>query len=105
MLECMNSSVSLVSATITAIISFGLGFFYAVCRRAWADYKVAKAAVPTARKNAWATVPGVLRYGLGAAVLAAVLLTWSIRDVADDTKTPLVPAKAKPSASAKPAKK
>jgi hypothetical protein len=105
MLGGMNSSVSLLTAAVVGVVAYGLGYVHAVCKRAWIDYKVAKDAVPAARKNAWASIPAVLRFGVGAAVVAAVLLTWSVRDVSDDTKTPLVPAKAKPSASAKPAKK
>ncbi len=50
-------------------VAFVAGRMYEKMRRAWADYRGAKAAVPGARRNAWQSIPRAAR---AAAVVVAV---------------------------------
>lgn len=94
-----HSNVSLLTALIVTTIVFLLGYARAVMARANRDYKNTKAAVKPLRKAFWSSTWTVLRIGFGVLVLLGVLVTWNVRDVSDDKNTPVVPAKASPSAT------
>jgi hypothetical protein len=83
-----NSSVSLVTAVVTAIIVFLLGVAWSSVRGANKAYKTIKAGVKPARKAFWGSVGGVLKVGFWAVVLLIALVAWQVHDVrtADDQK-------------------
>ena len=94
-----HSSVSLLTAVVTAVIVFFLGTAWAAVRGSNKAYKTLKSSVKPARRTMWGSVWKLIKVGTGAAVLLLVLVVWQVRDVGDgDADTPLVPAGVAPSA-------
>jgi ABC-type Fe3+ transport system permease subunit len=58
-----------------------LGYRVAVNRRANADYKRTKAALPAMRKAFWATLWGAIKFGFWAFIAVALLISWVAHDV------------------------
>jgi UDP-N-acetylmuramyl pentapeptide phosphotransferase/UDP-N-acetylglucosamine-1-phosphate transferase len=84
-----NSSVSLVTAIITAVVVFLFATAWVTAKAARNTVRAAKAAVPAARKVFWSTIGGVFKLGLFAAILAIALIAWTARDVQKaDQQTP-----------------
>lgn len=97
-----HSNVSLLTAILIATFLFLLGYARAVWVRARKDYKATKAAVKPLRKAMWGSIWMFTKIGTGVVVIFMILIAWNVRDVQDgDKPTPLVPAKVKPSATAK----
>jgi ABC-type Fe3+ transport system permease subunit len=91
-----NSSASLLTAIITAVVVFLFTTAWFTAKAARNTVRLAKASVPTARKNFWKTVGGVVKMGLLVVVLVLVLIAWSARDA--QSAGPQTPAPA-PSAT------
>lgn len=86
-----NSSVSLMTAIVTAIIVFLLGIAWATVKGARKGYQTAKGGVGTARKTYWTAVGGIVKIGFWAVLLLVVLVVWQVHDlktVNDTTPTP-----------------
>jgi O-antigen ligase len=97
-----NSSVSLLTALITAVIVFLLGGAWARMRGASKAYKTIKAGVKPARHIFWGNVGKVLKIAVGAAALLLVLVVWQVRDFKDDdANTPVIPAQVTPTPTRK----
>jgi H+/Cl- antiporter ClcA len=81
-----NSSVSLLTAILTAIVVFFFTTAWVTAKAARNTLRAAKATVPNARRTFRSTIFGVVRLGLFAALLLFALIAWSARDVrtADD---------------------
>jgi ABC-type Fe3+ transport system permease subunit len=77
------SSVSLLTAIIVGIVVFGLGYVTNAFRGARTSYKGAKGGVPKARKTYFAHMWILVKWCVGAVLLVAVLLTWTVNDVKD----------------------
>jgi hypothetical protein len=56
------------------VIGFGVGWLYAVSRRAWRDVRGASKVTEAARKNAWARFLDLIVLGFLLAVAAALML-------------------------------
>jgi hypothetical protein len=61
---------------VGAFLGFGTGYAYAIARRAWADYRTTRAAVPVLHRLAWrwsatTTVRGA---AVGVAIVATLWL-------------------------------
>jgi hypothetical protein len=69
-----STHVTLGGFLIGALVGFGVGFLYAVVRRAWRDLAGARAGVGTASKSAWARTGDFLILGFFLAVIAALAL-------------------------------
>lgn len=69
-------AVGLIGATLVA-----LGYRVAVNRRANADYKRTKAALPPMRKAFWVTLWAAIKFGFWALIAVAVLVSWVAHDV------------------------
>jgi len=84
-----NSSVSLLTAIITAVVVFLFATAWITAKAARNTLLGAKAAVPPARKVFWSTIGGVIKLGLFAAILAIALIAWTARDLQRaDQQTP-----------------
>jgi ABC-type Fe3+ transport system permease subunit len=86
-----NSSVSLMTAIVTAIIVFLLGIAWATVKGARKSYRTAKGGVGAARKTYWSAMGGVIKVGFWAALLLVVLVVWQFHDlktVNETTPTP-----------------
>lgn len=65
---------------VGASLTFGLGVAYAVARRAMADYKRTKAAVPGMRKDAWSAVRATIKAAGWISFAALCLVAWMISE-------------------------
>jgi ABC-type Fe3+ transport system permease subunit len=86
-----NSSVSLMTAIVTAIIVFLLGIAWAGVRSARKNYRTLKGGVGAARKGYWSAMGGIIKIGFWAVLLLVVLVVWQVHDlktVNDSTPTP-----------------
>jgi UDP-N-acetylmuramyl pentapeptide phosphotransferase/UDP-N-acetylglucosamine-1-phosphate transferase len=91
-----NSSVSLMTAIVTAIVVFLFTTAWITAKAARNTVRTAKAAVKPARKTFWSTIGGVLKMTIFAAILLIALVAWQVRDVKQVDQEKSVPA---PSAS------
>jgi cytochrome bd-type quinol oxidase subunit 2 len=92
-----NSSVSLLTAVIAGIILFLLGVAWTKLKSARGAYSLAKGSIGTARKAMWISLGGVLKVGLWAVLLLAILVVWQVRDISAANDRPVVPAEVRPS--------
>ena len=76
-----SSTAALLSAVVAGIIVFALGYFYRGFKGARGTLKLAKSTVPAARKGYWSATGTLIKWGLFAAALLFVLITWTVRDV------------------------
>jgi len=76
-----NSSVSLLTAVVTAVVVFFFATAWITTRAARNTYRLAKAAVKPARKTFWSTIGGVIKVGFFAVVLLLALVAWQARDI------------------------
>jgi cytochrome bd-type quinol oxidase subunit 2 len=82
MLSCMqNSTVSLMTAIVVAIVVFLLGVAWAAAKGARKNYQTIKGGVGPARKAYWAAVGGIVKIGVWVAVLLIALVAWQVNDV------------------------
>ena len=79
-----NSSVSLMTAVVTAIVVFFFTAAWVASKSARSNLKTAKAAVGPARKAVWSTIGGVIKIGALAVFLLIVLVAWQVRDLNED---------------------
>ena len=95
-----NSSVSLMTAIVTAIIVFLLGIAWATVKGARKNYRTIKGGVGAARKSYWSALGGVIKVGFWAVLLLVVLVVWQVHDLKNvDASTPSPSHSASPSAS------
>ncbi|WP_127500149.1 hypothetical protein [Actinoplanes solisilvae] len=71
-----NSSVSLMTAVVTAIVVFFFTAAWVASKSARSNLRTAKAAVAPARKAVWSTVGGVIKLGALVVFLLIVLVAW-----------------------------
>ena len=86
-----NSSASLMTAIVTAIIVFLLGIAWATVKGARKSYQTAKGGVGAARKSYRTAVGSIIKIGFWAVLLLVVLVVWQVHDlktVNDSTPTP-----------------
>lgn len=79
--EQTASSTTLGAVLLIGATIFMLGYRIAVNRRANADYKRTKAALPGMRKAFWATLWGAVKFGFFALIALALLLSWVVHDL------------------------
>ena len=75
-----------------------VGYTFAVCRRAFKDFRTVKDSVPGMRSKAWGSLGKVLGYGLVAVVLVVGSVAWIAgwRPVPSNATPASVPSKATP---------
>jgi hypothetical protein len=78
-----NSSVSLLTAIVTAFVVFFFAAAWVRMKSARGGYRTAKAAVELTRKSMWSAIGSLLKFAALAAVLVVVLVAWQARDLAD----------------------
>jgi hypothetical protein len=71
---------SLLSVLLIGGVIFTFGFRLAVMRRANADYKATKAAVPKLRKGFWAALWAMVRFAALVAVALIALFAWVVHE-------------------------
>lgn len=76
-----NSSVSLLTAVLTAIVVFLFTTAWITAKAARNTLRAAKASVGPARKTFWSTIGGVIKMGALAGFLLIVLVAWQARDI------------------------
>ena len=76
-----NSSVSLMTAIVTAIVVFLFTTAWITAKAARNTMRTAKAAVGPARKTFWSTIGGVIKMGVFAVILLLALIAWQARDL------------------------
>lgn len=79
-----NSSVSLLTAVVTAIVVFFFTAAWVASKSARSNLRTVKAAVAPARKAVWATVGGVIKLGALVVFLLIVLVAWQARDLSEE---------------------
>ena len=77
-----------------------VGYTFAVCRRAFKDFRTVKDSVPGMRSKAWGSLGKVLAYGLVALVLVFGSVAWIAgwRPSPSNATPASVPSKATPAA-------
>ncbi|GAA2605085.1 hypothetical protein GCM10010399_40180 [Dactylosporangium fulvum] len=70
-----SSHVTLGGFLAGGVVGFGIGFLYAVARRAWQDHAGAKAIATGAGKAAWSHTGEFVILGFFLAVIAALALS------------------------------
>jgi ABC-type Fe3+ transport system permease subunit len=93
-----NSSVSLMTAIITAVIVFFFGVAWTTLAGAKKSYKTAKGGVGTARKSYWTAVASIVKIGVWLTVLVIALVAWQVHDIrtVDDSKPNSTPTSSHP---------
>ena len=94
----MLSTVSLLTAIIVGVFVFAAGYFLRGFKGARGTLRDARNGVPAARKGYWSSLWLLIKWGFGAVLVAAVLLTWTVRDLTDAASTSPSPT-SKPSPS------
>jgi hypothetical protein len=84
------SSSSLLTAVVVGIVIFGLGYVWNAFRAARLLLKGAKNTVPAMRRTYWQTLGRLIKWAVGAAIIAIALVAWTVRDV--QTADPAAPA-------------
>ncbi|WP_436524687.1 hypothetical protein [Actinoplanes sp. HUAS TT8] len=79
----LNSSVSLLTAVVTAIVVFFFTAAWVSMKGAREGYRKAKAAVPSARKSMWSAIGSLFKIAVLAAILGLILVAWQAKDLAD----------------------
>jgi ABC-type Fe3+ transport system permease subunit len=89
-----SSSVSLMTAIVTAIVVFLFAVAWTTAKAARNTYVKTKAGVPAARKLYWSTIGGVVKVGFWAVLLLFLLIAWQVHDVkaVDDHKPTPAPS-------------
>jgi hypothetical protein len=78
-----NSSVSLLTAVVTALVVFFFTAAWVSMKGARDGYRKAKAAVAPARKSMWSAIGSLFKFAVLAAIFALMLVAWQARDIAD----------------------
>ena len=86
------STVSLLTAIIVGFFVFALGYFWGAFQKARGTYKGAKGGVPKARKGYYSSLWMLVKWGLGAALIVVVLLTWTANDFQETSDTSPAPS-------------
>ena len=73
----MDRSITSAGLMLGLAIGFSLGYAVAVARRAWADYRKTKAAVPGLRKDAWSLIGWALTKGGLVTLLIVAAVAWA----------------------------
>jgi hypothetical protein len=83
-----NSSVSLLTAVVTAIIVFLFAVAWVTAKAALNTLRTAKNSVGPARKTFWSMVGRVIKIGVWLVVLIIALVAWQAGDIrnADERK-------------------
>ena len=87
----LNSSVSLLTAIVTAIVVFFCTVAWVTMVAARNTYRKAKASVAPARKTMWSAIGSLFKVGVLAAIFVLILVAWQAKDIADaadDTPSP-----------------
>jgi hypothetical protein len=84
----MLSAVSLLTAIVVGVFVFAAGYFWRGFKGARGNLRDLRGSMPAARKGYWRSLWSLIKWGLGAVLVAAALLTWTARDLTDaaDTK-------------------
>ncbi|KUL39043.1 hypothetical protein [Actinoplanes awajinensis] len=94
----LNSSVSLLTFVVTAIVVFFFTAAWVKLKNARGGYRVAKTAVGVTRKAMWSAAGALVWSAVVAAILVVVLVAWQARDLADAAEnTPSPSPSARPS--------
>ncbi|MGX6601538.1 hypothetical protein ACWKSP_05290 [Micromonosporaceae bacterium Da 78-11] len=76
-----NSTVSLLTALVTAVAVFLFALAFITAKAARNTLRSAKAAVGPARKTFRSTIGGVVRAGVWVVLLLVALVAWQARDI------------------------
>ncbi|WP_285554614.1 hypothetical protein [Actinoplanes regularis] len=79
----LNSSVSLLTAILTAIVVFFFTAAWMRMKSARDGYRTAKAAVAPARKTMWSKIGSLLKVAVLVVIFALLLVAWQVSDLAD----------------------
>lgn len=88
----LNSSVSLLTAIVTAIVVFFFTAAWVSMKGARDGYRKAKAAVPSARKSMWSAIGSLFKIAVLVVILGLVLVAWQASDLADAADNPPSPS-------------
>lgn len=77
----MTSGVGTFGFVVGLLVSFGTGYAWAVTKRAWSDYNIAKDALPGMKKTAWDSVWTTVKAAALAAVVFILFVAWIVSDV------------------------
>jgi ABC-type Fe3+ transport system permease subunit len=74
------ASTALLAVLLVTTAVFVFGYRVAVNRRANADYKATKAAVPKLRRGFWSSWWGAVKMGFWMALAVALLVSWAVHE-------------------------